>query len=58
MEAFAKLFETSPRYRDDETVKLVLLGGSRNAEDAARVEELRSLSKELKVDVRVIPVKP
>jgi hypothetical protein len=30
---------------------LVLVGGSRNAGDAARVESLRALSKELGIDV-------
>jgi alpha-1,2-mannosyltransferase len=52
VKAFAKLLETYPQYRDDKTVKLVLLGGSRNAEDAARVEQLRSMTKELKIEVR------
>ena len=51
VEAFAKLLNAYPKYRDDVRVKLILLGGSRNAEDAARVEELQSLAKELKVDV-------
>ena len=51
VEAFAKLLNTYPKYRDDVRVKLILLGGSRNAEDAARVKELQSLAKELKVDV-------
>lgn len=32
-------------------VELVLIGGSRNAEDAARVESLRALAKELKIEV-------
>lgn len=51
VEAFAKLLQAYPQYRDDKTVKLVLLGGSRNAEDADRVEQLRSVAKELKVEV-------
>lgn len=33
-------------------IKLVLLGGSRNAGDAARVEGLRALAKELEIEVR------
>ena len=32
-------------------VRLVLVGGSRNAEDAARVEGLKALSKELDIEV-------
>ena len=32
-------------------VKLVLIGGSRNADDAARVEALRLLAKELQIEV-------
>ncbi|KAI0088613.1 mannosyltransferase [Irpex rosettiformis] len=53
VEAFAELLSTSPKYRENGSVRLVLLGGSRNAEDAARVEQLRSLAKELKVDQHV-----
>jgi len=53
VEAFAKLLELSPQYRDDSSVKLVMLGGSRNADDAARVEQLRALAKELKIDAKV-----
>ncbi|KAI0345566.1 mannosyltransferase [Trametopsis cervina] len=53
VEAFAKLVKVSPQYRDDKSVKLVLLGGSRNAEDASRVEELRNLSKKLNVEALV-----
>lgn len=51
MEAFAQLLNTHPKYRADSSVRLVLLGGSRNAEDAARVEELRVLAKKLNIDV-------
>jgi alpha-1,2-mannosyltransferase len=36
---------------DNKQVKLVLVGGCRNAEDATRVEGLRALAKELKIDV-------
>ncbi|KAI0698166.1 mannosyltransferase [Cytidiella melzeri] len=50
VEAFAKLLEVYPQYRDDKSVKLVLLGGSRNADDAARVEQLRSMAKQLHVE--------
>ena len=51
VEAFAELLKSYPKYRDDSTVKLVLLGGSRNAEDATRVDELRTLAKKLEIDV-------
>lgn len=33
-------------------VQLVLIGGSRNEEDTARVDSLRSLAKQLDVEVR------
>lgn len=48
--SFASLLKSHPEYREA-AVKLVLVGGSRNEEDAARVEGLRSLAKELEVDV-------
>lgn len=51
VEAFAQLLRTEPRYREDTNLKLVLLGGSRNADDGARVEELRTLAKKLGVEV-------
>ncbi len=35
-------------------VKLVLVGGSRNADDAARVDSLRELAKELAIEVRTL----
>ncbi len=56
VEAFAKFLEISPKYRNDDSTKLVLLGGSRNAEDAARVEGLRALAKELKIEVCGFPL--
>ena len=43
---------TRQEYRTPETgVKLVLVGGSRNAEDMARVDGLRRLAKELGIEV-------
>ena len=48
--------QTYPEYKagKEGSVKLVLIGGSRNAEDAARVDELRALAKELKIEVRLL----
>ncbi len=42
-----------PEYKGNKpgSVQLVLIGGSRNAEDATRVDELRVLAKELNIDV-------
>jgi alpha-1,2-mannosyltransferase len=50
-----ELFEIHPEYAATESsrVKLVMVGGSRNAEDAARVEGLRVLAKELGIEVRI-----
>ena len=36
----------------DKHVRLVLIGGSRNADDAARLEGLKSLARELGIAVR------
>jgi len=47
--SLASLFASHPEYRASH-VKLVLIGGSRNAEDAARVGVLRSLAQELKIE--------
>jgi hypothetical protein len=41
------------REEESETLKLVLLGSARHQEDLARVEELRSLARELGIEVRV-----
>jgi hypothetical protein len=47
-----RLFSAHPEYLGIESnVKLILLGGSRNAGDAARVESLHQLAKELGVEV-------
>ena len=50
LNAFRRLLTAYPRHKE-ENVKLVLLGGSRNAGDATRVEGLRRLTKELDIEV-------
>ncbi|KAH9831328.1 mannosyltransferase [Rhodofomes roseus] len=51
LHAFHSVLTSYPEYGNgnpgDSQVRLVLVGGSRNAEDAARVEGLRALAKEL-----------
>ena len=49
-----RLRKTHPEYfvAGKDQIKLVLLGGSRNDGDAARVERLRALAKELEIEVR------
>ena len=49
LRALYELFQAHPEYR--ETVRLILIGGSRNAEDAARVELLRALAVKLGINV-------
>ena len=49
--ALSSLLESHPEYRSP-PVKMVLMGGSRNAEDAERVERLRALTKDLHLEVR------
>ncbi|KAF7798297.1 hypothetical protein EIP86_009517 [Pleurotus ostreatoroseus] len=55
LQAFHRFLQTYPEYEagKEGSVKLVLIGGSRNAEDAARVDELRALAKELKIEDQV-----
>lgn len=48
--AFRRLLTAYPQHKE-ENVKLVLLGGSRNAGDATRVEGLRRLAKDLDIEV-------
>lgn len=48
--ALSSLLESHPEYRDP-PIKMVLMGGSRNAGDAERVEQLRALAKELCIEV-------
>lgn len=52
--AFYRLLSAYPQHRE-QNVKLVLLGGSRNAHDAARVEGLRQLAKDLDIEVCRLP---
>ncbi|CAL1713659.1 unnamed protein product [Somion occarium] len=49
LHAFRKLIEKHPEYANpgDQHVRLVLIGGSRNKDDADRLESLKSLAKEL-----------
>lgn len=51
--SLSSFLELYPEYRDP-PVKLVLIGGSRNDEDAARVDGLRLLAKDLGIEVRDI----
>ncbi|TFK40482.1 mannosyltransferase [Crucibulum laeve] len=56
LHAFHELLVAHPEYAQSDTtksVKLVLVGGSRNAEDAARVDRLRALAKELGIETHV-----
>lgn len=50
LQALHELFSQHPEYRS-RLVKLVLIGGARNDEDAARVVSLRSLAGELAISV-------
>lgn len=54
LHAFRHFLSAFPEYaKPEQQVKLVMVGGSRNAEDAARVEGLRALAKELNVEEHV-----
>ncbi|GLB38552.1 putative ALG11 mannosyltransferase N-terminus [Lyophyllum shimeji] len=57
VQAFACLLKSHPEHVAAQNgaagVKLVLLGGSRNKEDAARVDSLRQLAKELGIENHV-----
>lgn len=55
LHAFHRLLQSHPEYAapGDQYVKLVLIGGSRNVADAARVEGLRSLAAKLGVQEQV-----
>lgn len=48
--SLSSLLESHPEYRDP-PVKMVLMGGSRNAADAERVEQLQALAKDLNIEV-------
>ena len=53
LRVFHRLLNEHPEYTrdDDQRIKLVLVGGSRNEGDARRVDELRKLAKELSIEV-------
>ncbi|KAF8158434.1 mannosyltransferase [Crassisporium funariophilum] len=55
LRAFHRLLELHPEYarKGDQYVKLVLVGGSRNSDDAQRVDDLRKLAKELDLEPHV-----
>ena len=48
--ALSSLLESHPEYRSP-PIKMVLIGGSRNAGDAERVTQLRKLAKDIQVEV-------
>lgn len=56
LRAFAELLDRYPEHRKKDPardpIKLLLIGGSRNEEDARRVTELRKLAYELEIEVR------
>ena len=49
--ALSSLLESHPEYRNS-PVKMILVGGSRNTGDAERIEKLRTLAKDLRIEVR------
>lgn len=53
LRVFHRLLNEHPEYTktDDQRIKLVLVGGSRNEGDAQRVDGLRKLAKELSIEV-------
>jgi alpha-1,2-mannosyltransferase len=53
LRVFHRLLNEHPEYTktDDQRIKLVLVGGSRNEGDAQRVDGLRQLAKELSIEV-------
>ncbi|KAI8922018.1 hypothetical protein DFJ77DRAFT_424909 [Powellomyces hirtus] len=54
LQAFHELLADHPRFRSgDERCALILIGGSRNAEDQGRVEALRRQARELKIEDNV-----
>jgi len=52
LQSLHELFSKYPEYRKGgkKEVKMVLIGGARNSDDAARVESLRTLAKELHIE--------
>lgn len=53
--AFAALLEAHPELKDA-NVRLVLIGGSRNAGDHQRVEMLQAMVQEAGLTVRTFPL--
>lgn len=53
LRVFHRLLKEHPEYTEnnDQRVKLVLVGGSRNQGDARRVDGLRKLAEELAIEV-------
>ncbi|THH09587.1 hypothetical protein EW146_g8649 [Bondarzewia mesenterica] len=49
LRALAQLLLAHPEYKSN-NIQLILVGGSRNAEDAARIESLRALARELDIE--------
>lgn len=49
LKALCELFKKHPEYRA--SVRLVMVGGCRNADDTARVDGLRALAKDLAIEV-------
>ena len=56
LRVFHQLLQEHPEYakNDDQRIKLVLVGGSRNQGDAKRVDGLRKLAKELSIEVCLV----
>lgn len=56
LRAFHQLLKAHPEYATNgpEHVRLVLIGGSRNAGDAARVDSLQELAKTLEIEEHVV----
>lgn len=51
IKSFAEMLKLYPEFGKDKRVKLILIGGTRNAQDEKRVEALRSLAKTLDLEV-------
>lgn len=60
LRAFHRVLADHPEYAKPGPlqVRLVMMGGSRNAEDAARIDALRELARELGIEVRTLPLYP
>ena len=53
LRVFHRLLNEHPEYtrEDDQRITLVLVGGSRNAGDAQRIQGLHKLARELSIEV-------